>query len=504
MSRFNRREHERYFINEKTIIKTGEKKYNVSIQDLGVGGVRLHASEPITCTITMSLSIKKNLVCPIRYERHHLKSNIYIYVFRFKSLDDPIQKKLEHYLQSFTHHKIDRRDKYPFLLKCFQMMQFQHPIDTDTFPYLKKIDSGAYSHIMTNGKQKLNLGSNNYLGLSTHPEVVEAGIKAAEKYGIGSGGSRFVTGNIDLHQDLETKLATFKNAQACVIYSTGYMTNTGVISLLASQKEDCLLIDSKCHASIIEGCRLSGAKVMIFHHNNIAHLKEKLEKTDHFSSRLIITEGVFSMDGDIAKLDAIYELAEAHQVPIMSDEAHATGVIGPQGKGTTSHFGLDGKIAIQTGTLSKALGGMGGFVVGNQQIVHSLKHYSRSFMFTTSLPPIISASVLKALEIMEQEPQWYQQLQHNIAFMKKSLEEANFQTGLIESAIIIIKIGNETIAHAATQALEERGIFVTCAVYPIVRKREAVLRITLMATHTQQELSFFVETLKQIKHILSF
>lgn len=398
--------------------------------------------------------------------------------------------------------KTDRRTNKPLFLKCIRYNRMKKLMKKDHYFYLREIQSGSENKIIRNGKELINFASNNYLGLTIHPEVKEAAIKAIEKYGVGSGSVRVLSGTMDLHNQLEKKLAELKSGDDCVVYTSGYGTNVGVISGLINKK-DYLIIDEKSHASIIDGCRLSMANLFIFKHNNMKNLEKKLQEIDINKPKIIITDGVFSMDGDVAKLDTIYELGKKYNAAIMIDDAHSTGVLGKTGKGTAEYFNLEGKIDLTMGTLSKALGGVGGFVVSSKNIIHYLKHTSRAFVFSTSLPPVICASLLKSLEILKNEPKWHSQLWQNINYIKKELINFGFDIGNTESAIIPVIIGNEDLTYQITGRLEEEGIFVNPVVYPAVKKRESRLRASIMATHNEKDLQFFIEKLKKISKQLN-
>ena len=395
--------------------------------------------------------------------------------------------------------KIERRIDKNIFLKCIQSFYNRslNVIKNRQYLYLREISSGSENIIYRNGKRYINFASNNYLGFTTHPEVKEAAIKAMEKYGVGSGSVRILSGTMDLHNMLEKELAKFKGGDACLVYPSGYSTNVGVVSCLANKK-DILIVDEKSHASIFDGCILSGAKMLIFKHNDTRNLENILKKAGKNSAKLIITDGVFSMDGDIAPLDKIYLLGQNYNAAIMIDDAHSTGVLGKTGKGTTEHFGLDGKIDLTIGTLSKALGGIGGFAVGNKNIIHYLKHNSRSFVFSTSLPPSICAALLKVLEILNNEPQYHLRLWRNINYAKKELINLGFNVGNSKSAIIPIIIGDENMTFKAAYFLEREKIFVNPVIFPAVKLKESRLRVSIMSTHTDENLNFLVTKLKKI------
>ncbi|MBI4651521.1 aminotransferase class I/II-fold pyridoxal phosphate-dependent enzyme [Candidatus Desantisbacteria bacterium] len=393
--------------------------------------------------------------------------------------------------------KIERRLVKGVFRKCINSKIVHEFLSQEKICFFRELSTASADRIIINKKEMINLGSNNYLGLTTHPKVKEAAIKAIEKYGTGSGGVRILSGTLDLHNQLEYKLAKFKGGEDCVVYSTGYTTNIGTISGLLG-KEDVVIIDEKAHASIIDGCNLSGAELLIFNHNDMIDLEKKLKKYGEEKNKLIITDGVFSMDGDIAELDKIYILAQEYNSAVMIDDAHATGVIGEKGKGTSEYFNLMGKIDIIGGTLSKALGSIGGFIAGNKKIIQYLKNTgSRSFLFTTSLPPSVSAGIITAIDVIENEPEIRKQLWANIAFMKDGMKKLGFNIRNTESAIIPIIVGENKKTFKMTEMLGEKGVFVSSVVYPAVKRNESRLRISIMATHTLADLEISLNALEK-------
>ncbi len=392
----------------------------------------------------------------------------------------------------------DRRTNRQIFMKCIRYNRMKKLMENNQYFYLRELQSGPEHRIIRNGKELINFASNNYLGLSTHPEVCEASIKAIEKYGIGTTGSRILNGTIDLHNKFEKKLAEFKNGEACMTYGSGYHTNLGVISAL-SDKGNNIIIDNVSHASIVDGCWLSKANLFTFKHNNMKDLERVFKKIPLKEQKIIITDGVFSMDGDVAKLDKIYELSQLYQAAVMVDDAHGIGVLGETGRGTSEHFGLQGKIDITVGTLSKALGSHGGFIVASKKVIHYLKHNSRSFIFSASLPAAICAAAHMSLDIIEREPKWIRQLWSNINYLKEELINLEFDIGKTESAIIPILIKDEVLTYTMAGKLEEMGVFINPVAYPAVRKRESRLRVSVMATHDQNDLEEFIKKLKKIR-----
>jgi 8-amino-7-oxononanoate synthase len=344
-----------------------------------------------------------------------------------------------------------------------------------------------------NGQEVLLFSSNNYLSMSHHPRVKAAAKEAVERWGTGSGGSRLTTGNFVLHRQLEERIARFKGTEDAIVFSSGYLANLGVISALMGQG-DLVLSDELNHASIIDGCRLSRATVKVFRHRDVAHLRDiLLAERNSYRRCLIVTDGVFSMDGDIAPLPHLLQLAEEFQALLMVDDAHATGVLGKRGAGTVEHFGLEGKDIIQMGTLSKALGSEGGYVTGNAILVDYLRNRARSFIFSTALSPPVVAAAIAALDVLEEEPHLLDQLHANVCQLYRGLKEMGFEVLPTESAIIPLMVGEANRALALSAALAEKGVFVPAIRPPTVPEGTSRLRITVMATHKPEDIQRALE-----------
>ncbi len=495
-----------------------ESNFPIFIIDISFFGARITSPTilPDSSLATISFKINNKLIVKSAHiDLFNIQNKMYYYSTIFygpEKIDDfdvfldnlkmlPNRRKGQRrYRQDIiagNKRSLERRHSKPFFLKCMRYNRMDKLMVNDHYFYLREISSGAGNKIIRNGREMLMFGSNNYLGLANHPEVKEAAIKAVKKYGVGSGGVRVLSGTIDLHNQLEHALAALKGGEDCIVFSSGYSTNVGIISSLVA-KDDQVIIDAKAHASIVDGCLLSGNQFSVFKHNDIDDLEDILKLTDRNKNKIIITDGVFSMDGDIAKLDRIYELGNKYSAAVMIDDAHSTGVIGYSGRGTASHFNLEGKIDLTIGTLSKALGGVGGFAVANRRIIHYLKHTSRAFVFSTSLPPAVSAAVLKAIEIINTQPELHAQLSANINYTITSLKAQGFNIGLTESAIIPIILKNEKLVYKLTGILENEGIFVSPVAYPAVRKKESRIRISVMATHTKNDLNFLLDTLSKV------
>ena len=342
------------------------------------------------------------------------------------------------------------------------------------------------------------MASNNYLGLTTHPRVVEAGLDAQRRYGAGSGSVSLLAGTFDLHRQLEARLAAFKGCEDAVIFPAGYSANVGCVMGLA-REGDLVINDILNHASIIDGCRLSGATIKTFPHCSVEALDRLLTRTaSGYAGRLVIVDGVFSMDGDIAPLPRLIEVCRKHGVRFMIDEAHASGVIGPGGRGTPAHHGVEGQVDLVVGTLSKALGGVGGFVASTREVVHYLRFYARSYMFSTALPPVVAGSVLAALDVLEDEPGLVQQLWDNIRYMRAGLRNLGFNLGNQETAIFPLIIGDDVRVKEMGRMLHEAGIYVNPVFYPAVSRRLSRIRLSLMATHTREDLDLTLDACEQV------
>ncbi|MGB9628956.1 MAG: aminotransferase class I/II-fold pyridoxal phosphate-dependent enzyme [Thermodesulfobacteriota bacterium] len=381
--------------------------------------------------------------------------------------------------------------------KCQKVLEtYQKIKGNGLYFFFRKIESTQDSEVVVNGRKVIMIGSNNYLGLTNHPRVKEAAIRAVEKFGSGCAGSRFLNGNLELHEELEKKLARFFRKEAALVFATGYQTNLGTISALLG-RNDVAIIDKYDHASIIDGCRLSFGQVKKFRHNDMADLERVLESTKN-KGQLIIVDGVFSMEGDIADLPPLVKLAKAYGARIMVDDAHGIGVLGKGGRGTAEHFGLEDQIDLIMGTYSKSLAAIGGFVVGSEDVINYIKHIGRSMIFSASLPPALVASVSAALDIIEEEPQLREQLWKNTRKMLSGYKNLGFDTGLSETPIIPIIIKNDLKTYEMCKRLFEQGIFVNPVVSPAVPPGRELLRTSYMATHTQEQLDKVLEAFERI------
>ncbi|MCZ6681257.1 MAG: 8-amino-7-oxononanoate synthase [Candidatus Poribacteria bacterium] len=352
---------------------------------------------------------------------------------------------------------------------------------------LRTVMTAPTGRIVLDGREVILLGSNNYLGLSTHPKVIEAAIHAVKAYGTGASGSRLITGNCQLYTELETRIADVKGAEAALVFSSGYLANIGTIAVLAGEG-DVIFSDALNHASIIDGCRLSKGTTQVYRHGDVTHLESLLAQSSKFRRRLIVTDGVFGMDGDIAPLPDICELAEEYGAMVMVDDAHSFGVLGKSGGGTVEHFGLEGRVMIQMGTLSKAIGGLGGYVAGSRVLVDFLMNRARGFIFTTGLPPATLAGNSAAIDVMKSTPQLRERLLSNARQLKNALLSQGFRLLPSETQILPLILGSAEWASRFAEVLLEHGIYAPAVRPPTVPEGTSRLRISVMASHTSADL----------------
>jgi glycine C-acetyltransferase len=357
-----------------------------------------------------------------------------------------------------------------------------------TYQRLRVLESESAAESRFDGKDVINLASNNYLGLTTHPKLREAALEATRRYGVGSGAVRTISGTMSLHMQLEERIARFKNVEACVVFQSGFAANAGTVAAILTP-EDHIISDELNHASIIDGCRLSRAKIHVFPHKDTAAAEQKLAALEGQPGRkLLITDGVFSMDGDIGPLPGLVEAAEKHGAIMMVDDAHSSGVLGRNGRGTVDHFGLHGRVQVQVGTLSKAIGVLGGYVCGSRALIEFLYHRARPFLFSTSHPPAVAASCIAAFDVLEEEPERIQNLWDNTKYFKQGLKASGFNTGVSETPITPVIVGEARTAHALSAALFEEGVLATGIGFPTVAAGKARVRTIVTATHTREEL----------------
>jgi glycine C-acetyltransferase len=367
-----------------------------------------------------------------------------------------------------------------------------------TYYRLRELQSACEPVCRADGREVINLASNNYLGLANHPKLKEAAIRAIEQLGAGTGAVRTITGTMAIHMELERRIAAFKNTEACVVFQSGFAANAGTVSAILGP-EDHIISDELNHASIIDGCRLSKAKIHIFRHRDAAHAEEILEGLkDQPGRKLLITDGVFSMDGDIGPLPELVGIAEKYGAIMMVDDAHASGVLGRNGRGTVDHFGVHGRVHIQVGTLSKAIGVLGGYVCGSRDLIEYLYHRARPFLFSTSHPPAVTAACMAAFELLEKEPERIERLWDNTRYFKAALRDQGFDTGASETPITPIMVGEAATAHRFSAALFEEGLWATGIGFPTVPRGKARVRTIVTAAHTREQLDRAVETLARV------
>jgi 8-amino-7-oxononanoate synthase len=381
--------------------------------------------------------------------------------------------------------------------KCKKFTEAKKVIASGYYPFFIPISSGQDTQVTVRGKEMIMIGSNNYLGLTSHPEVKQAATEAIKTYGSGCTGSRFLNGTLDIHEELERKLAQFMNKESALVFSTGFQTNLGTISALVN-KGEYIITDRSDHASIVDGCRLSFGKVLKFRHNNMSDLKRVLSTCPKHSGKLIVIDGVFSMEGDIAKLPDIAELAKKYHARVMVDDAHSIGVLGKNGRGTAEHFNLEDEIDIIMGTFSKSFASIGGFIAAKEEVVHYIKHFSRALIFSASPPPAAVATVSKALDIIIAEPERRERLWQIARKMHEGYRGLGFDIGDTETPIIPILIGENMQTFQFWKMLFDEGIFANTAISPAVPPGTARIRTSYTATHTDAQMDRVLEVFEKV------
>jgi glycine C-acetyltransferase len=360
------------------------------------------------------------------------------------------------------------------------------------YRHLRVLEDEQRAHTTVDHKSVVNLSSNNYLGLTTHPKLRAAALKAIEDYGVGTGSVRTIAGTMDIHMELEKKLAEFKQVEKVVVFQSGFAANAGTVSAIFG-KEDVVISDELNHASIIDGCRLSRAAIKVFPHKDVDAARKIIQGLPAGQRKLLITDGVFSMDGDLGPLPGLCELAEETGCIMMVDDAHASGVFGKNGRGTIDHFGMHDRVDIQVGTLSKAVGVLGGYVAGSADLVDFLYHRARPFLFSTSHPPSVVMACMAALDVLMEEPEIIERLWENTRFFKEGLHDLGFNTGLSESPITPVIAGEGAKAMLLSDKLFERGVFAQGIAFPTVARDKARVRTIVTATHTREDLQFALD-----------
>jgi glycine C-acetyltransferase len=372
-----------------------------------------------------------------------------------------------------------------------------------TYFKLRVLDDQQAPVCHYDGREVINLASNNYLGLANHPKLIEASIEATRRFGVGSGAVRTIAGTMRIHMDLEEKIARFKNVEACVVFQSGFAANAGTVSAILG-KEDFILSDELNHASIIDGARLSRATIKVFRHKDVAHCEELLQQlASEPGKKLVITDGVFSMDGDIGPVDKLAALAERYGAIMMVDDAHASGVLGRNGRGSVDHFGMHGRVDVQVGTLSKAIGALGGYVCGSKDLIDYLYHRARPFLFSTSHPPSVAATCIAAFDILEKEPDRILRLWSNTRYFQGELKRSGFNIGGVntpatETPITPIIVGEGRAAMEFSRALFDEGVMATGIAFPTVPEGKARIRTILTSEHTRPQLDRALETMERV------
>jgi 8-amino-7-oxononanoate synthase len=371
--------------------------------------------------------------------------------------------------------------------KCYSFTRVDELTAMDMYPYFPPIEEVKGNRVSVNGKGMIMVGSNNYLGLLNHPDVGKAARAAVDRYGVATCGSRFLNGTLDIHVELEERLARFMKKEAALTFSTGFQTNLGIISTIAG-KDDIIVTDRMVHASIIDACRLSFGTVLKYMHNDMADLEKVLASVGQDSGKLVVVDGVFSMEGDLANLPEIVRLAGKYGAKVLVDDAHGIGVMGENGRGTSEHFGVEDDVDLVMGTFSKSFASLGGFVAGRKKVISYIKHHARSLIFSASITPASVATVLATLEIIEKEPERRRRLWEITRKMKSGFRAMGYDTGPTETPIIPAIIGDDEKAFLLWRFLREDGVFTNPVVYPGVPKGQALIRTSYTATHSDEEL----------------
>jgi len=382
---------------------------------------------------------------------------------------------------------VDEEDILGIFEKCFEFTRAEEAMAMGMYPFFTPIQEVYGNKVKVAGKEMIMVGSNNYLGLIDHPQVQKAAQEAVERYGVATCGSRFLNGTLDIHVKMEEKLAQFLKKEAALAFSTGFQTNQGIISTLISRR-DTVITDQMIHASIIDACRLSYGDVYKYKHNDMADLEKQLLSIGNDVGKMIVVDGVFSMEGDLANLPDIVELAKKYNAQIMVDDAHGIGVLGKNGRGTAEYFGVEDEIDLIMGTFSKSFASLGGMVAGNKKVISYIKHFARSLIFSASITPASVATVLATLDIIQKEPERRERLWEITDKMKSGYQSMGYDIGPTESPIIPVYIRNDELAFMLWRLLRENGIFTNPIVYPAVPKGEALIRTSYSATHSDEDL----------------
>lgn len=380
--------------------------------------------------------------------------------------------------------------------KCYRFTRAEEVQELGMYPYFTPIEEVRGNKVKINGKETIMVGSNNYLGLINHPKAVKAAKEAIDKYGVATCGSRFLNGTLDIHVELERRLAKFIRKDAALAFSTGFQTNQGIISTIVG-RGDAVITDKMDHASIIDACRLSYGNVCKFKHNDMEDLERVLSSLDEKTGKMIVVDGVFSMEGDLSNLPAIVELAKKYNSRVMVDDAHGIGVMGKNGRGTAEHFGVEDDVDLIMGTFSKSFASLGGFVVGDKKVISYIKHFARSLIFSASITPASVATVLATLDVIETEPKRRERLWQITEKMKSGFQAMGYDTGPSETPVIPLMIGKDELTFMLWKLLREDGVFTNPVIYPAVPKDQALIRTSYSATHSDEELDAVLASFKK-------
>ncbi len=380
--------------------------------------------------------------------------------------------------------------------KCYEFTRADDAIAMGIYPYFTPIQEVKGNNVVVDGREMLMVGSNNYLGLLDHPKVMKAAQDAVQKYGVATCGSRFLNGTLDIHVELEDKLAKFTRKEAALAFSTGFQTNQGIISTLIG-KGDAVLTDRMVHASIVDACRLSYGNICKYKHNDMDDLERQLASLDENTGRLIVVDGVYSMEGDLTNLPGVVKLAKKYNAKIMVDDAHGIGVMGKNGRGTCEHFGVEDDVDLVMGTFSKSFASLGGFVAGEKKVISYIKHFARSLIFSASITPASVATVLATLDIIENEPERREKLWSITKKMKTQIQALGYNTGPTETPIIPLIIGGDELAFMLWKLIKDEGLFTNPVIYPAVPKGQALIRTSYSATHLDEQLDKVIVTFER-------
>ncbi len=441
-------------------------------------------------------------VAELSFETEKERRKIHTYISSLNGKDIAERRKGKRRggtsIQGIERRVRDRRRRYGVFEDCASFAS-RAPTWKSSYTLFRRTESTAAARINVNGRELISYGSNDYFGLSHDPRVKEAAIRAVERFGA-TAGSRVLNGTLGLHEDLERALAEFKGAETALLFTGGYLGNIAILTALL-KKGDVIFLDERAHASIIDGCMFSGAKLVPFRHNSVEDLQGKIERMEHGRS-LIIIDGVYSIEGDLARLPEIYRVAREECIPLMVDDAHGFGVVGPNAAGTAEHFGLNGAIDLDLGMLGGALGGVGAFVACKSYIGDYLRHFARGFLFTTTLPPATTAGLSEALRIIRSDAALRARLWSNVEEMKAGLNQLGYRISPTESAIVSLFIGNEQTTYDVVRLLEEKGVFVNAFIRPAVKRGEAKVRLTITAAHSKSDIALTLHAFGEIKPML--